>query len=623
MKPIRLFIAFAILATLVPTGTASAQYRKQWGQPYRPGYYQRPYGSGYKNPYPPRPQTQLRKPASADSTFLVRNNLGDTQPVINTRTPQVAKSIEDFQRIDFRNPSLELLKQLGEMVPRAGKGDTQSYPRLTGEFEPQKAILLSVSDLMPQHHDVLKQIIQKTSQRIPLVVLVNDKQQLKTVVELASEVGGNLEHLSLLQLPLNTIWLRDFGPRFMELQTGAETIDFLYDGTRPRDDKFPASWSSVSGDRNRNVSWTLQGGNLISNGNGLAVTTTRLFEDNMIRFPNPLPGMNVEYERRKIVVENFKEECNVDQLIFLHPVAPEATRHVDMFAAFLAKDHIVVAEVDPRRDAYNARVLDLNAKLLSSLTVDGSPMRVDRIPIPPREGKFWSPYTNVILANDLLLMPVYQNDSREISRRAIETYQRLLPDVTVETIDMTSMKKLEGALHCMSINIPEFARLPQSVIPFSTAAKMVGVNSVVSANRLPRVNQLDPPQQSTAPKSQVRLSGPANNNSVNAQPNNAQSNTTSRFQEAEQNVEQDDPQRQAASTYRRTFVDSNRQFSLEAVAVGINRRQVYLMRVSDRTIVRVEIGKLSEEDQQWLDKNATKIQANGQLVRNFYEQNGF
>ena len=89
--------------------------------------------------------------------------------------------------------------------------------------------------------------------------------------------------------------------------------------------------------------------------------------------------------------------CNIKELLVLKPLEQEATRHVDMFASFLAPDLVVVAKVDPRSDPANARILDENARLLGRATVDGRPLRVERIWIPPRRVQHWSSYTNTCL----------------------------------------------------------------------------------------------------------------------------------------------------------------------------------------------------------------------------------
>ena len=208
----------------------------------------------------------------------------------------------------------------------------------------------------------------------------------------------------------------------------------------------------------------MQGGNLLANGSGLAIATTRLFEDNRISRPGK------DYQQDETYVkQQFMQFCNIKELMLLKPLEQEVTRHVDMFATFLAKDLVLVAQLDPRLDPQNARILDDNAKLLSQASVDGRPLRVERIWIPPRRFQHWSTYTNIILTDRLALIPTYQSDPPAYIKEATKTYRRLLPKHTVKTIDMTSMDKLGGSLHCLSCLIPSFAKLPSNTVTFDEA----------------------------------------------------------------------------------------------------------------------------------------------------------
>jgi len=444
------------------------RFQPQYQQRFQPQYQQRFQPGFQPAPQVIQPQPVYRNAPATTPSVPDRNRSQSQTGELSAGYPPLSSpqpSSSALSRTDFRNPSLDLLRRLDAEKPKLSEGEPyKEFPRLSGEFEPQRAMLLSISDLMSHHHGVLKELIAKTAGHLPLVILVNDKKQLKTAVELAESTGANLNHVSFFVFELDTIWLRDFGPRFLETESTPESIDFYYDGTRPKDDQFPNHWGELAGVKNTTVEWTLQGGNLISNGQGLAFTSTRFFEDNYVRFPFKDRPANVEYERRKLVIDAFKKEANVERLLFLRPLTPEATKHVDMFTTFLAPDHMLVARVDPRADPVNARILDENAKFLKTVQVNGRPMRVDRIEIPPRQDKYWSPYTNVIFANDLVLIPTYKSDSPALVNRAVQTYRRLLPGKKVDTIDMTSMQKLEGALHCLSINVPKFVELPEGLL---------------------------------------------------------------------------------------------------------------------------------------------------------------
>ena len=148
-----------------------------------------------------------------------------------------------------------------------------------------------------------------------------------------------------------------------------------------------------------------------------------------------------------------------------------------MFATFLAPDLVLVAKIDSQLDPANAGILDFNAGVLAKVNVDGRPLRVERVWIPPRRGEHWSAFTNIILTDRLVLVPTYEHDPPQYVQRAVQTYQRLLPHHHVQTVDMTSMDKLGGSLHCLSCPIPSFAELPKGMLSFKQASAL--------ANRLP------------------------------------------------------------------------------------------------------------------------------------------
>ncbi len=375
-----------------------------------------------------------------------------------------------------QNAAMRVSSDLTSVVERlaieAGKQNVdRPFPRIAGEFEPQRALVVSVSDWQPHHASTLLQIVDKTYGHTNVLILCNNPEQLIMVVQWLREGNAKTSHVFFCEMALDTIWLRDFAPIIAETEKGVSAIDFFYEGTRPKDDALPVVWANRTGCQLTTVRWTIQGGNLLSNGRRVALTTNRIFEDNRIAFPNPWPGLNVEVERRKMVIEEFTKQCNLKELVVLEPLQSEATQHVDMFASFLAPDHVVVARIDPKSDPINSEILDRNAKRLEKVNVDGKPLRVHRIDIPPRQGTSWSAYTNLILANDLILIPTFATDPAPLVQNAIAAYRQLLPNHTIETVDMTSLKELQGALHCLSMSLPAFAPIPDMVIDFKRALK--------------------------------------------------------------------------------------------------------------------------------------------------------
>lgn len=346
------------------------------------------------------------------------------------------------------------------------------WPRIAGEFEQQNAVMISVSDLLPQHGAVLKRIAELTENHVPLIVLFNDTKQVLEAIKILRTSKQKLSHLRFMHFELDTVWIRDFGPVLaQQADKGVMSIDFFYSGQRPTDDHFPRDWAKLTSAEHNSVPWTIQGGNLLSNGIGLALTTTRIFDDNKVVFEKK-PGVDPVQEQRKFVLSEFKKYTNLKHIEVLVPLQNEETKHVDMFATFTSSKEVVVAKVDPRLDPVNARILDYNAQRLGKITFDGKPLKVHRIPVPVRRGTSWSPYTNIIIANKLIMMPVMETDDRATMREAINVYRRILPDHRVTTVNITTMAKLQGALHCMSVHVPSYVKLPkEKLVSYERALK--------------------------------------------------------------------------------------------------------------------------------------------------------
>jgi agmatine/peptidylarginine deiminase len=451
-----------LILLLATTGTATGQvvgnpwYRNRQF-PYRP---QQP---GYYPPVQSQPPIQ-KLPPGATTRVLPDGRIAIITPFTAKQKREVRERQAEHKRVRaIRTRELAALAENDSL-----------FPRLIGEFEKQKAIVISICDWQAHHFDVLFELIEKTRRRLGILLLYNDKKQTENqsqfeqVIRRLSQTGRDYPHLRFYKTNLDTIWLRDFGPRLAQTDEGkAVVVDFFYDVNRARDDDFPKVWANLTGGSHNVVPWSLQGGNLLANGLGLAITTTRLYEGNRIKRPGKTFTQTEVY-----VKEQLMKFCNIKELVVLKPLENESTRHVDMFATFLAPDVAVVAKVDPRFDAQNAAILDENARQLSQVSVSGRPLRVERIWIPPRRHNHWSSYANIILTDQVVLIPTYKSDPPDYIQQATATYRRLLPQHHVTTIDMTSMEKLGGSLHCLSCSIPASAALPKDVLTFADAVEM-------------------------------------------------------------------------------------------------------------------------------------------------------
>jgi agmatine deiminase len=309
----------------------------------------------------------------------------------------------------------------------------------------QSALMLGFNELLPHFPQALLDITSALIEKIPLVGIVRDEEQRRSVLTLLCDWGLPAHLLSFVSMPVKGMWVRDYGPSFVRKADGSIIIldpDYL-EVDRPEDDLVPSELASLLKVPVVRVPMLVEGGNILSNGKGLCVTTMAMVQRNHGRHANQAAVESV-----------LKQHYGFNQVVFLESLRTEPTCHVDMFATFTASDTIVVGMYDDKTDPINVDVLNRNADLLSRVQTSSGPLKVVRMPMPSNRGSVWRTYTNVIYANGTLLMPSYPEVDRVKERAAAEIYRKLLPWWEIQPIDADILIRQRGALRCISINIP-------------------------------------------------------------------------------------------------------------------------------------------------------------------------
>lgn len=357
---------------------------------------------------------------------------------------------------DLPTPFLVDLSDGQDSIPRPDH-------RLPGEFEPQRALLFAYTGLINEMPELFLEIVKQVGGRIEIVLLVSNIEDYKTAKGLLRTNSIPLRHVRFVEVAHNTMWARDYGPIIVKSKEGRSiVIDGGYDITRPDDDHVPVELAHLLNLQVVQTPFRFDGGNLLSNGNGLALTTCRLFEDNAIDDFN-----------EKSIYEVLQKSYGVKRVAILEPLSGEPTGHVDMFATFISENIVVIGQYNPEYDPENAAILDRNAAQLSGMQTAKGPLQVIRIPMPPHNDDVWRTYTNVIYANGILLVPTYSDVNGAGQKQALSTYRKLLPNWKVVSIDASCIIKSAGALHCIAMNLGPLNHLPNFPRPRTPARPLV------------------------------------------------------------------------------------------------------------------------------------------------------
>lgn len=355
-----------------------------------------------------------------------------------------------FVRVQAEKPARKpvVVKPASGFGPAIGPAPSGRVP---AEFEHQDALLLGVNELLDLHPQTLLEIIKAIDGRLQIVALIGRSEQESQTLRLLESNHVATHNVHFFLWPAVSMWVQDFGPQ--QLVNGdVRIIDFEYQHAgREAENQLPMAFAATFGMKIAHCHLALEGGNYLSNGQGLCISSAALIEQNRIR----------NYDLAAVATA-LKNDFRFKQWSYLMPLIGEDTGHLDMFLTITDPSTVVLASYDPAQDKANAERMDANAKTLQSVVVDGRPLRIMRIPSPPSKDGVWRSYTNVIFANGALLVPQYPDYSPELDRLAIETYQQALPNWKVIGINASSIIHQRGSLHCISLNLPSMPNLTAS-----------------------------------------------------------------------------------------------------------------------------------------------------------------
>jgi agmatine deiminase len=259
-------------------------------------------------------------------------------------------------------------------------------------------------------------------------------------------VAASKEIPTILPLQMKTMWLRDFGPFTVTDTLGRRSMVEFRSGHRrcdKVDDSVPPFLAIRQDFAILGNELQLEGGDVLTNGRGLGVLSTRVVNQNP-GFCDSVPAC---------IALTVAAMLGFEQVLLIPPLDGELTGHIDQACVFIAPDLAVVG----RDDSGNASVaagLDLIASDLSGMSTLAGPIHVERIPQPSTSDGVWRSYTTVVFAGGAVLVPNYPGYCPGLDTEAMALYRRLLPDRRIVGIDAEALARAGGDLHSITVSVP-------------------------------------------------------------------------------------------------------------------------------------------------------------------------
>lgn len=316
------------------------------------------------------------------------------------------------------------------------EGEDRAVPpadfHLPAEYEPLRAVAIGWAGYTSMLRDIA-------------VAVTNQGDAEVWAAEGPSSITGVLAlSYKTVDCPINTVWMRDYGPVGILSDHSLAIVDTRYRHYQYRreDDRLPVCLGESQSIPSYTTSLILDGGNLMVDSKGNLFMTKVTYKWNSHLSP-------------EAVDQALKDYFNVHTIHTFeyagYPDNPaDGTGHIDMFVKLLDDQTVMIAESsdEPFRTAINkALTYFQNLK-----TPDGGSYKIVRTP-GYRRNYTWYTYTNSLIVNNIILVPSYSYYPSS-NAKAQKVYEEAMPGKKAILIPSDDSIKAGGSIHCVTQQIP-------------------------------------------------------------------------------------------------------------------------------------------------------------------------
>ncbi len=274
-----------------------------------------------------------------------------------------------------------------------------------------------------------------------MYIVVTGEAQRNAAADILAGAGANMSRVEFIIQPCNTgcsVWMRDYGPRFIESDGIRAVIDHTYNRPRAVDNAFPDLWSASTLDPQYDIPLVHGGGNFHLFANRRAFMTRLIQNENA--------GSNAQQ-----IHDLYRDYQGLDvEIVDAFPSSFDSTQHIDMWTLPVDDDEIIVSDYPENGDQTPDAIADTFA---AARAQEG--YTVYRIP-------GWSSgfgtgthytYANSVVLNSIVMICTFNGqDARNEQARAV--YAAAFEDKTIVQVNCSGIIGLAGAIHCIVMHVP-------------------------------------------------------------------------------------------------------------------------------------------------------------------------
>lgn len=311
------------------------------------------------------------------------------------------------------------------------------------DFAPSTALLMSHS---ASWEPILEDIIREID--VPVYLTSEDRDEEAALQAALNRWSGQAkQNVHSLTYDVDSAWVRDYGP-IQQVSTAKSRhvrwVDGGYHPDRKLDDELPFYLSRRARVPTKRLSFKMEGGALVSNGDGLCAST----EEYMVTAG--LYQSLLEPRKR----DRLLSDLGCRTLVLVPALPKEETEHIDLFLQFVARDRVIVADANQDKWPRLNNLLRVSKqRLIAAAKVHGIYLDLVPVTIPKIDEEVYYTYINGIRVNNRFLVPSFSEVSSVVEQQAYEQLSRAMPKVEIVPIDVRDLPQHLGLLHCVVLGL--------------------------------------------------------------------------------------------------------------------------------------------------------------------------
>jgi agmatine/peptidylarginine deiminase len=309
------------------------------------------------------------------------------------------------------------------------------------EYAPAEGILLAWEPSSNGIRDILTGLavnITNAGEAKAFIYVDNSAEQ-STVQSLLTTAGANMSRVQFFVATTDTIWIRDYGPRYIYEGGVRAIVDHEYNRPRPNDDLQPFSFGAARGHRVYQIPLIHGGGNYHLD------QVQESFATRLIANENPgVPETEIVNRWR-----NYQGLGTT--LTDPFPTSVDSTQHIDMWMLPVSEKVVVISDWPNNPGSTQDVICDTTAD-----TLERRGYTVYRVPARSIGGVHYT-YTNAVFCNNILILPTYTNpqmaahntEALNVMRQAIGAGR------SVVQLNCEAIVGLSGVIHCVVMHVPK------------------------------------------------------------------------------------------------------------------------------------------------------------------------